>query len=429
MDKIPIPYKFNQKSYTTLDSLMEGFASGYNEWELAKIHLKKGYLEKWFEEIYDYDNAAIITSLIEQSHNDMNMALLKTIYTFNKNLPFMLMGNIITHKNLSWMICKHIIGKQSESEMIIINKVLDGGFIKYYDEYLCRTTKEKDELYEKLLLSYQKNNIDFNRFWLEEVERLNDIEVIDYYTIPEEVEILIDCWCELGRLYYEKEDLLEAISAYIHSYSFINFDDYDKTKGWVKINEILEYLGQKEETLPIYRKILEEFFDEYDSLWYYFGKAHEKLDKNEEAVKIYKQILLNDLDYDKPLRSIWKMAECLFKKGDYEKAEDLWKLVLEYRPDDTETLESLGDTYCKLNNLYVAVYYYELMLDNVNVDYTHLPIINKLCKSYFQMDYHDEIIDLCNSSLVALPDNELLKNWVTKAETTIIEQKMKGMTE
>ncbi len=253
MEKIPIPYKFNQKSYTTLDSLMEGFARGYNEWELAKVHLKKGYLEKWFEEIHDYDNAAIITSLIEQSHDDINMALLKTIYTFNKNLPFMFLGNIIIHKNLSWMICKHIIGRQSESEMIIINKVLDGEFIKYYDEYLSRTCKEKDELYEKLLLSYQKNNIEFKRFWLDEIERLNDIEGVDYYDLPEEVEILIDCWCELGRLYYEKENFLEAISAYIHSLALMIMI---KVKAGQKLMKFLNLGGKKKKLCKFIKKLL-----------------------------------------------------------------------------------------------------------------------------------------------------------------------------
>ncbi len=165
------------------------------------------------------------------------------------------------------------------------------------------------------------------------------------------------------------------------------------------------------------------------SLWYYFGKAHENLGKNEEAIEIYKQILQRAPDYDKPLRSIWEMAESKYNQGDYEKAVDLWKIVLEYSPYDTKILESLGYTYYKLSDLYEAVHYYALILDIVSIDSSHLPIISKLCKIYFQITAYDEIIDLCESTLVTLPDNLLVKSWLTKAETAIIEQKMKGRTE
>ena len=52
------PYKFNDKQYFSIKSLVEAFIESQENWENGKDQLEEGYIKKWIEGNEDYDRAS-----------------------------------------------------------------------------------------------------------------------------------------------------------------------------------------------------------------------------------------------------------------------------------------------------------------------------------------------------------------------------------
>lgn len=140
------PYTFRNREYGSAKELLLAFIEDVENWRDAREHILRGYITKWLESNEDYETGVRIERLKEASDEDPDLAVVKVIYSFNMDAPFVLYGKLITVNNLHLFAERGSRGEGTESEGAVLDSLLDGRLLVYYEEYLKATSKSIDGL-------------------------------------------------------------------------------------------------------------------------------------------------------------------------------------------------------------------------------------------------------------------------------------------
>lgn len=141
------PYIFRNREYGSAKELLLAFITDEENWSDAREHILRGYITKWLENNEDYETGVRIERLKESSDEDPDLAVVRVIYSFNTDAPFVLYGKLITLNNLHLFAERGSRGEGPESEGTVLDSLLDGRLLSYYEEYLKATSKNRDVLY------------------------------------------------------------------------------------------------------------------------------------------------------------------------------------------------------------------------------------------------------------------------------------------
>jgi len=141
-----VPYRFLNEEYLSIEAMIPAFLKSEEAWEAAKDHLSQGNISKWLLKNSDKNTCSQVDNIREQSAGDSALGIISLIYTFKNDLPFILYGTLINHKNLYICAVKSLKNEASKGEKAIINLLLNGKLIEYYREYMILTSKADDEL-------------------------------------------------------------------------------------------------------------------------------------------------------------------------------------------------------------------------------------------------------------------------------------------
>ena len=158
------PYKFHEKKYYSLEALFESFFKDEICWEDGCVHLHKGYIDKWLEENEDFDRVIALEKIRKTSGIDPDLKMLKYLYTFMKEAPFVFNGKLINIPNLCLYSGRILNEENTREEEKIITHLLNNKLIFYFDHYLELTGKKDDilsSLFEIITISLLKKGILF----------------------------------------------------------------------------------------------------------------------------------------------------------------------------------------------------------------------------------------------------------------------------
>lgn len=141
------PYTFRNREYGSAKELLLAFIEDEENWKDAREHILRGYITKWLESNEDYETGVRIERLKESSDEDPDLAVVRVIYSFNTEAPFVLYGKLITVNNLHFFAERESRGEGTESEGAVLDSLLDGRLLVYYEEYLKVTSKSIDSLH------------------------------------------------------------------------------------------------------------------------------------------------------------------------------------------------------------------------------------------------------------------------------------------
>lgn len=139
-------YKFAGKEHYSLEELVTSFNESPESWKDAISHVQRGYITKWLENNEDYDNSVKIEKIRDESRMDDNLSLLRIIYSFNKELPFILLGKAITLHNLFLYLGKLLKKESTVEETFIAESVINNTLFNYCKEYI-RISGKGDEIF------------------------------------------------------------------------------------------------------------------------------------------------------------------------------------------------------------------------------------------------------------------------------------------
>ena len=141
-----VPFRFLNREYFSLPEMIPAFLKGEEAWDAAAGHLEKGHIAVWLQKNADASMGAKIDAMREHYAGDPELALICLIYTFQRDLPFVFHGKLITRKNLSIYAGRSLRHESSAGEEAVLRCLLTGKLSEYYREYGMLTAKADDEL-------------------------------------------------------------------------------------------------------------------------------------------------------------------------------------------------------------------------------------------------------------------------------------------
>lgn len=139
------PFELNGKFYNSLKDLSFGIVENEENWNLAIKNLGRGE----FSSVCDFNkqkkDLKFIQSLKDSGIND-NVKIMRLVYQYNKNIPFVVFGKKITVNNLKTFLFKYLSQKSTAAENKIISLILNGEFINFIDEYTDLTKSSNNEV-------------------------------------------------------------------------------------------------------------------------------------------------------------------------------------------------------------------------------------------------------------------------------------------
>ncbi|MHB8881895.1 MAG: protein kinase domain-containing protein [Thermodesulfovibrionales bacterium] len=172
-------YRFVNGEYHSLVELLSAFVESEQAWEYGKQHLFRGYVTRWLENNEDYETGVRIEEMKNLS-DDADMAVIRVVNTFNKKLPFILYGKLITVKNLFIFAAKAVRGETTGYEDSVVKCLTNGKLFEYYGEYLAISSRDKDDLHAVLMLI---SKVTSQR--AEYLDKLKDaFRVLDFFLNP-----------------------------------------------------------------------------------------------------------------------------------------------------------------------------------------------------------------------------------------------------
>ena len=164
-DEYSAPLQFNGVAYRSLGELAAAVSTKQELWEAFKEYLDKNYITSWLNENKDYENSLRIQKIANTSKDDPDLAVIRFIYTYRKDLPFLLYGRIISIRNIISICQQRLGGHPGQQETQIIYKLVSGMVSRYYGEYLFLTGNEPDLFHQAITLLDDKITADtYKRF-------------------------------------------------------------------------------------------------------------------------------------------------------------------------------------------------------------------------------------------------------------------------
>jgi len=137
----------------------------------------------------------------------------------------------------------------------------------------------------------------------------------------------------LGNQFLNKGEIKKALNTLGDAYNR-DPDAMDYALSYARVLLILEEFQKAKDILFPFSKIKEGKF----GVFYYLGKAAQKLNQFEEAISYYQEALSHKGDVVDILNSI---GECYFKLGEWEEALRVWEKSLEINPDQEKIKKSV----------------------------------------------------------------------------------------
>ncbi len=147
------PFYFDDKEFYALSPLIEEFVKNFEFWVIGENFFKNDEILFWIEKNRDIDTQNKILE-IQETFKDKKIAFFNFIYMFNKNLPFVLLGEKIN----ILMLEKIFIKKYSElslDEKIIHTLFCNGELIDYSKSY-DKLTKQRT-VFTRYLIQIDNN--------------------------------------------------------------------------------------------------------------------------------------------------------------------------------------------------------------------------------------------------------------------------------
>lgn len=246
------PYSFNDKKHYTLEELMAAFVESEESWRDAVSHINRGYVTKWLENNADYDNSVKIEKIREEAGRDSDLILLTIIYNFNKGLPFIFHGKLITIQNLHLYTGKTLRKEQTNGEGEVTDALVNGKLLEYYRRYLQLVSKDMDDLYE-LFVSLNKampSEKEYSDKLTKTFHILDFLLSIHRYTLPsdivekpfEELEFLI----ENLNLFMKRKEYKDLIDAYIMPEMIISTILFGESSLYINAIKLLIQLNESQ---------------------------------------------------------------------------------------------------------------------------------------------------------------------------------------
>jgi serine/threonine protein kinase len=141
-----VPYRFLNEEYSSIEELIPAFLKSGEAWESAREDLCQGRISKWLIGNADKKRASQVDSITEQFSRDPHLALVGLIYTFKKDLPFIIYGEQISIEGLHRCARKVLENKASGKDGSIIEILLNGKLVEYHREFMMLTSREDYEL-------------------------------------------------------------------------------------------------------------------------------------------------------------------------------------------------------------------------------------------------------------------------------------------
>lgn len=221
-------YKFHNEEYSNFRELSATFSQNQIKWKDAQEHFKEGYIQKWLEEINDFDTIIQLNKARSYS-NDLEFQIAYLVYFADKRRDFYLLGYKINFEKLLSILIKSRTGKLKNEELYIIELLRNGRLAHIIKMYLLAKGKEDDFFYKSINfignsnINKQKSNdslirylewridssqfIPFNTFYYDDLESVMRNEEVDKITDKYYVTQSI-----LDKLYSSKrEDMLVAV--------------------------------------------------------------------------------------------------------------------------------------------------------------------------------------------------------------------------
>jgi hypothetical protein len=238
-------YKFLGQYFKTATDLVEQFSKMEIAWEDAKIHIEKGYIQKWLEETKDFDALVQIHKAVDAKYVSNDDTLIQIIYSVHQNLNFTYLGKEISYKSLYEMIDRVGNNKANDIDTKIIDKLFDGTLSRWYEIY-AKVTKQYVNTNFKQGLRFIANATDNSKH--------NKIRLI---TILLKWHCTTNDFIYNGTIYYENLDYLilrkeyqEVIDIFILPKYIIDLlkseDNSSYIKGAKDFKSIHSYLVKKE---------------------------------------------------------------------------------------------------------------------------------------------------------------------------------------
>jgi hypothetical protein len=157
------PFRFMGKECQEMGELLAVGLTGEEGWNGLRSSLEHGHLERWLAETGNQDAALLLRKALQDAGEDIDLALVRLIYQFRPDLPFVLYGRQISLHNLL-LFARATVRKQgSLAEHTLLDDLMQGRLATYYGEFLFLSNQQPDPLYRTLKALGQL--ADSNRFY------------------------------------------------------------------------------------------------------------------------------------------------------------------------------------------------------------------------------------------------------------------------
>jgi hypothetical protein len=164
-------YTFQDKKYSDFKELVITFTESKNSLDKALFHIKEGYIEKWLENIRNYDLLQVIKKLKEQHNKDHDLILVTLLFSIHKDIPFRLF-NFDIHTKTITSILKNYSNVLSTTENDIYELFRNGklnSYYKIYKKYRNYKNNNLDQIFDLQIKGYRDHEI---------------LKILDWYQNP-----------------------------------------------------------------------------------------------------------------------------------------------------------------------------------------------------------------------------------------------------
>lgn len=148
--KYRLPFVSRNREFFSIEDVVGSFIEDEDAWKEGTEHLVRGYLAKWLVKNDRYSDSVRIEQILKRCDPDIDLAMVRMIYTFNPELPFALFGKLITIQNIHGYLKHGVENCASDAERSVVDAVLSGSLRRYHDEYVLMTRQQDNALAEFL---------------------------------------------------------------------------------------------------------------------------------------------------------------------------------------------------------------------------------------------------------------------------------------
>lgn len=148
--KYRLPFVSRNREFFSIEDVVGSFIEDEDAWKEGTEHLVRGYLAKWLVKNDRYSDSVRIEQILKRCDPDIDLAMVRMIYSFNPELPFALFGKLITIQNIHGYLKHGVESCASDAERSVVDAVLNGSLWRYHDEYVLMTRQQDNALAEFL---------------------------------------------------------------------------------------------------------------------------------------------------------------------------------------------------------------------------------------------------------------------------------------